>query len=447
MDSVKLSSMAPKKSKFARTVAKVLHLRAATGISPTDGVQKVESEEVKNDKLDTNTTVKLFSFDDDKQLQKSLAIEALLAKLFASISSIKAAYAQLQYAQSPYDVDGIQAADQLVVSELKSLSEFKQCYNKKQFDSFPDKTVLMAELQEQKSVSKIYEIMGNKLESQMRLKDSEIIYLKEKLDESDSFNQLLEKRLNQSGQISVPDNLHRSGLNPSHFIAVVRFTVKSIRSFVKLMMDEMKAADWDVDAAAGSIAPDVVFSRDDDRCFAFESFVCREFFDGFQMPNFSLPSKRYNKEVYFKRFTQLKSMKAKDYLSRKSKSKFAKFCRAKYLQIVHPKMESSFFGNLSQRSLVSSGGFPDTSFFASFAEAAKRVWVLHCLAFSFEPEASVFQVSKGCRFSEVYMECVAEDSSYEADPPVAFTVVPGFRIGKTIIQSQVYLSPIQTKLT
>ncbi|XP_057997645.1 protein GRAVITROPIC IN THE LIGHT 1-like isoform X1 [Hevea brasiliensis] len=462
MDSVKLSSMTPKKSRLARTVAKVLHLRAATGIAPVDGVQKVKSQEkVKDDKkIGNKSTVSLrqsFKISSDEEHQRSLAMEALLAKLFASISSVKAAYAQLQCAQSPYDVDGIQAADKLVVSELKNLAELKQCYIKKQFDNLSETTMLLAEVQEQKCVSKTYEIMGKKLESHLRLKDSEIIYLKEKLEESNRQNQLLEKRLNQSGQLSMPDNLHRSGLSPSHFLAVVRFTVKSIRSFVKLMIDQMKATDWNLEAAANSIVPDVVYWRADDKCFAFECFVCREMFDGFNLPNFSLPSdslpERKNKQRhFFRRFTELKSVKAKEYLAEYPKSTFAKFCRAKYLQLVHPQMETSFFGNLSQRSIVNSSEFPDTNFFTSFAEMARRVWLLHCLAFSFEPEASIFQVRRGCRFSEVYMECVSEDAllssenALEVDPPVAFTVIPGFRIGKTIIQCQVYLSQMQSRI-
>ena len=36
----------------------------------------------------------------------------------------------------------------------------------------------------------------------------------------------------------------------------------------------------------------------------------------------------------------------------------------------------------------------------------KRVWLLHCLAFSYEPQASIFQVGKGCRFSDVHFNCV-----------------------------------------
>ncbi|KAF3442390.1 hypothetical protein FNV43_RR16306 [Rhamnella rubrinervis] len=467
MDSVKPSAVTPSKSKLARTIAKVLHLRAATGIAPVDGIQKVKSQEIgiqkvkyeqyAADKSKSGSLAKSFELHDDEELQDRVALEALIAKLFACVSTVKASYAQLQYCQSPYDADGIQAADQLVVTELKTLSELKRCYLKRQFMPNPETAMMLAEIQEQKSVMKIYEIMGKKMESQARLKDSEIIFLKEKLEEANKQNKLLEKRMNQSGQLYALDNLHLSGLSPSHFITVLRHTVKSIRSFVRTIMDEMKSVGWDFDAAASAIEPDVDYWKRDHTCFAFESFVCREMFDSFCYPNFSLPHKdsvpddKKQREHFFRRFMELKSAKTKDYLAEHPRSVFASFCRDKYLKVVHPKMETSFLGNLNHRNLINGGGFPSSStFFASFAEMAKRIWVLHCLAFSFETQATIFQVRKGCRFSEVYMESVAEEepflsSSSSSEPQVAFTVVPGFLIGKTVIQCTVYLSQYQKR--
>ncbi|KAK9269552.1 hypothetical protein L1049_001328 [Liquidambar formosana] len=460
MESVERSAVTPKKGRLARTFAKVLHIRAATGVAPVDGIQKIKSEEkFKDDRSSgsrsrSQSRSRCQSFDDnenDEKLQNRVAVEALLAKLFASVSSVKAAYAQLQVAQFPYDAEGIQSADQMVVSELKNLSESKQCYLKKRFDSSPENTMLLAEIQEQKSLLKTYDIMGKKLGSQAKIKDSEIASLREKLEECNRQNKSIEKRLNSSGSLSVLDNLHLSGVSPSHFITVLRHTVKSIRTFVRLMVHEMESAGWDFDAAASAIEPGVVYWKVNHKCYTLESFVCREMFDAFHFPNFSLPNetlpeKKRRKQLFFERFVELKSVKPKEFLAQKHKSTFAKFCRVKYLQLVHPKMESSLFGNLSQRNLVSSGGFPETTFFASFSEMAKRVWLLHCLAFSFEPEASIFQVSKNCRFSELYMESVTDeavsppDNTPETDSRVAFTVVPGFKIGKTIIQCQVYLS-------
>ncbi|KAJ7948768.1 IRK-interacting protein-like [Quillaja saponaria] len=459
MDSIKLSAVTPSKSRLARTFAKILHIRALTGIAPLDGIKKDKIErKVKDERnMDESRDSWSRSFGcSNEEFQDGAALEALLAKLFASISSVKAAYAQLQYAQSPYDADGIQASDELLVSELKNLSELKQCYLKKQFDPSPQTTMLVAEIQERQSVLKTFEIMGKKLESQVRLKDSEIIFLREKLVEANRHNRNLEKISNQSGQLSVLDNLHITGLSPTHFVTVLRHTVRSIRSFVRLMVEEMRSACWDIDAAVNAIEPDVVFLNYDHKCFAFESFVCREMFDSFQFPNFSLPNEslpdKKKQQLFFSRFTEMKSVKAKEFLAQKPRSKFAKFCRIKYLRLIHPKLESSLFGDLSQRNTVKAGEFPNTTFFISFAEMAKRVWVLHCLAFSFNPQASIFLVRKGCRFSEVYMESVndemliSSDETLESDSQVGFTAVPGFRIGKTVIQCQVYLTQFKTKV-
>ncbi|XP_008463757.2 protein GRAVITROPIC IN THE LIGHT 1-like [Cucumis melo] len=450
MDSVKSSALTPSKSKLARTITKVLHIRALTGIAPVHETQKVKPQDKISDDCTASksTGSQSESFDSvEEEFQNRVQLQALLSKLFASISSVKAAYAQLQFAQSPYDAEGIQDADHCVVSELKVLSELKQCYLKKQFDPSPETTMLLAEIQEQKSLVGTYDMMGKRLESQARLMGSEITFLREKIEEINKQNRLLEKSLDQSGSIPMTGDLHLSEVNASHFIKVLGHTIKSVRSFVRMMVNEIKSAGWNVDAAATEIEPDTYYWNNDHRCFAFETFVFREMFDSFHQPNFSLPNeslpeKRKQKQFFFARFMELKLRKTKDFLSQNPRSTFAKFCRVKYLRLVHPKMESSIFGNLDQRSLISSGQFPDTTFFSTFAEMARWVWLLHSLAYSIEPEASIFQVRKGSRFSEVYMESVIDEMylSPNSDPVVAFTVIPGFMIGKTAIQCQVYLS-------
>ncbi|XAR68262.1 hypothetical protein NMG60_11003334 [Bertholletia excelsa] len=447
MDSVGQAAVTPSKRRLARTFAKVLHMR---GLATVDEIQKTVSQEKVKHGRTSNKSQSFYHVDDDEKLRDRAALEAFIAKLFASISTVKSAYAQLQFSQSPYDVDGIQAADQLVVSELKKLSELKRCYVKKQFDeSSPETVQLLAESQEQKALLKTYDIMGKKLDSQLKLKMSEITFLKEKLEDVNKENKVLEKRLNSSGLLSIPEKLHLSNLSPNHFVSVLRQTVKSVRNFVKFMVNEMELAGWDVDAAASTIEPGVVYWNPSHKGYAFESFVCREMFDGFNYPKFSLPGdsslpdQQKQRRNFFNKFMELRSMKAREYLIMKPKSTFAKFCSTKYLQLVHPKMESSLFGNLSQRNLLQSGDCPDTAFFATFADMAKRVWLLHCLAFSFEPEASIFQVAKRSRFSEVYMEAVTDEAFLASDGTaevVAFTVIPGFKLGRTVIQCQVYLS-------
>ncbi|KAH6785305.1 hypothetical protein C2S51_037760 [Perilla frutescens var. frutescens] len=450
MDSVKRSAVTPSKSRLLRAVSKVLHIHSVTGIVPDDRIHKMKEPHEKT-KKDQFKHVDVPTFDDkDEELQDSIVKEAFLSKLFAEISALKAAYAEMQFAQSPYDADGIQSADKIVISELKYLSELKQCFLKKQMnDMSPGTTLLSSEIQEQKSTLKMYEITTKKLDSLLKLKDSEIIFLREKLAEINKGNKLLEKKLNSSGQFVVPDNIQLSNLRPVHFISYYRQTLKSIRSFVRLLITEMESAEWDLDAAANSIEPGTSFRKPSHKCFSFESFVCKHMFDGFNWPDFStqkpMPERDKRCSLFFDRFTELKSVKPADYLAWKPKSPFTTFCRTKYLKLVHPMMESSFFGSLDQRNAVASGDIPETPFFLAFTEMAKCVWLQHCLALSFEPEISIFQVNKGSRFSEVYMESLSDDgllssdANPETDPVVAFNVVPGFRIGETVLQCQVYL--------
>ncbi|KAL8144922.1 protein GRAVITROPIC IN THE LIGHT 1-like isoform X1 [Apium graveolens] len=441
MDPVNIDVVTPNRSRLSRTFAKVMHIRALTGISPAG---------MKNAKEQMTSCCK--SFDEGEERRRKEVTEAFLAKLFSSISSIKAAYAEMQFAEAPYDSETIQSADEMVVSELKILSELKQCYFTKQVDeSSPGTTQLLAEIKELQSVTKTLKIMEKTLNSEHEVKQSELTFAREKLKTAKRENKLLEKRLNSSEHLSPPKKFHFSILSTSNFITILRQTVKAIRSFVRLMISEMESAGWDLDAAANSIEPGVVYSSDVHKSFAFESFVCKELFAGFNDPYFSISKqsmsdKKRQQRQFFERFMMMKSQKPKEYLTRKPDSTFAKFCRTKYMGLVHPKMEASLFGNLSQRKLLTSGGFPDTDFFSLFSEMAMKVWILHCLAYSFEPEASVFQVDKKCRFSEVFMECINEEAFLSAagtvntDPRVAFTVVPGFKIGKTVIQSQVYLT-------
>ncbi|CAA2953451.1 protein GRAVITROPIC IN THE LIGHT 1-like [Olea europaea var. sylvestris] len=446
---VSVEAITPSKSRWVRTLSKILHIGDVTVKCSDDQIQKTTSDEkISND---PNKSTQLPSGDKDEEIHDRAVKEAFLSKLFASLSTIKAAYAQLQFAQSPYDADGIQSADQIIVSELKNLSELKQCYLKNQLDdTSPEDTQILAEIQEQKSLLRTYEIMSKKLDCQLKLKDSEITFLKEKLAEANRDNKSLEKRLNSTGQLAVPDNIPLSGLSPSHYIAYLGQCIKAVRSFVRLLIREMESAGWDLDAAASLIEPGVSFWKPNHKCFAFESFVCKEMFDGFNYPNFSikqesLSEKNKRRQLFFDKFMELKSVRPADYLTWKPKSAFATFCRTKYLQLIHPKMEASLSGNLDQRKSVNSGEYLEAPFFLSFAAMAKHIWLLHCLALSFDPEVSIFRVTKKSRFSEVYMESLSDeaflssDGTLENNPLVAFTVVPGFKIGKTVIQCQVYL--------
>ncbi|XP_057421608.1 protein GRAVITROPIC IN THE LIGHT 1 [Lotus japonicus] len=453
METMKPKSATINRSKkLAKKFQKVISLKSASKIASNNGICMLNSHhKVKEDHFTDGKH-------EENRARNRAVMEALIARLFAGVTTIKASYAELQMAQHPYNNDSIQASDKAVVDELRAISELKRKFLKKELDLSPQVTIMLAEIQEQQSIMKTYEITIKRLQSEVDVRDSNISSLKKTLEERIAFNRSLEKKLNASGALSIFETLKLSALNPTHFVHFLHHALRSIRGFVKVMIAEMESAHWDLEAAVKFIHPNAVFSKPSHRSYAFESFVCITMFEGFNYPNFSVPDNPLQKNqntqnLCFEKFKKLKSLNPKQYLAHNPNSSFARFLKSKYLQVVHAKMECSLFGNLNQRKLVNSGGYPDSAFFTAFAEMAKRVWTLHWLAMSFQEDVTIFQVKNNSRFSEVYMESVTEEpvsSSGESSDPssgelrVVFTVVPGFKIGKTVLQSQVYLSLVDS---
>ncbi|KAK4264803.1 hypothetical protein QN277_025933 [Acacia crassicarpa] len=170
-------------------------------------------------------------------------MEALIARLFASVYTIKASYAKLQMAQNPYNNEAIQVADQAIVEETgRSISELKRAFLKKELDLSPQVTLMLAEIQEQQSIMKTYEITIKKLEADVDHKQLDIALLKNQLHESLAFNKSLEKKLNSSGALSLFKNFQLSALNPTHFVQFLPYTMRSVRSFMKFMIREIESA-------------------------------------------------------------------------------------------------------------------------------------------------------------------------------------------------------------
>ncbi|CAH1416137.1 unnamed protein product [Lactuca virosa] len=394
--------------------------------------------------------------------QNPEAVEALVSKIFTNISSLKSAYICLQAAHTPYDPDKIQAADKLVISELKNLSELKHFYrenNPRPTYISPQDSRLAAEIQEQQSLLKTYEVMVKKFQSEIHNKDSEIVQLQQHIQDATLKRAKLEKNLKLRGLSSsskdseggsVDGNENIPVLSPELFKSAVELASKAIHDFSKPLINMMKAAGWDLDAAANSIEPDIKYAKRAHKKYAFEYHICQKMFTGFQQENFGLNDENKNKdkdkETFFREYLALRDTDPLDSVGQDPDSEFGKFCRGKYVIVVHPKMEASFFGNLDHRNYIMGGGHPRTPFYQAFLKLAKAIWVLHLLSHSFEPVIKVYQVSKGCEFSEVYMESVVKnfvvDESGEK-PKVGLMVMPGFGIGGSVIQCRVYLTGIK----
>ncbi|KAL5756329.1 hypothetical protein ACOSQ2_021075 [Xanthoceras sorbifolium] len=97
---------------------------------------------------------------------------------------------------------------------------------------------------------------------------------------------------------------------------------------------------------------------------------------------------------------------------------------------------------------VLSGKHPRTPFYQEFVKMAKRIWILRGIASPIDPNAKLFFITKGCKFSDVYMEPIEEAACEDAtgsgeektSQQVEFMVMPRFKIGETLLKSRVFLS-------
>ncbi|KAE8715584.1 hypothetical protein F3Y22_tig00110163pilonHSYRG00247 [Hibiscus syriacus] len=170
------------KSKLARTFQRVVNLITTTKIASSNGI-----ENGSHSASDVN--------------RRGAALEALVAMVFASFTSIKAAYAELQMVQNPYNSDAIQAADQVVVEQLKVFSELKHKFLKHELDVSPQVSLMLAEIQEQQSLMCTAEINIKKLEYDIERKVVDIALHHKQLKDCTFLNRSMEKKLNEIREV------------------------------------------------------------------------------------------------------------------------------------------------------------------------------------------------------------------------------------------------------
>ncbi|PON66171.1 MYB transcription factor [Trema orientale] len=353
--------------------------------------------------------------------------EAEIEKLFDIVSALKSAYVRLQEAHIPYNPKMIIAANKLVVAELEALCKIKRAYKEKQFTKAKSDSSRFALL---RAKIELNERFLEELKFEVKAKNSEIMLLVEELRELDMGNSKLAEKVNQLSLERKSGGIY----NITAFQKAFTATSKSIHDFAKPLISLMKASSWDLDLAAKSIEEEAVYSKRSHKKYAFEAYIGRRMFSGMTLEGYNVDDvMRFDNPI--------------DALIEDPESDFAKFCGKKYLLAVHPMMEASFFGNLDHRMFVLSGKHPRTPFYQIFARMAKWVWVLQGIGGSLDPKAKAFAVNRGSKFSDVYMESVEEDKeggflSVEGEPMhrVEFMVMPGFKIGDTLLKSRVYLS-------
>ncbi|XP_022964602.1 protein GRAVITROPIC IN THE LIGHT 1 [Cucurbita moschata] len=378
-------------------------------------------------------------------------IQTLVSSIFATISSFEASYIQLQTAHVPFVEEKVTAADRVLVSHLQQLSDFKRFYkdyrrNPDESTSIPVGSCLEAQVQENQSKLRTLGTVSDRAQSEIDRKDSEVLALRKKLGELQKSNSRLSKKL--SVNLNAPSDVLMS---VRVFDSILHDACRATYNFTKVLMELMKKASWDMDLAANSVHREIGYAKKAHNRYAFLSYVCLGMFRSFDSEIFGVgetesfcneQSQNLDRNsISLKQLLEHVSSNPMELLSVNPQCAFSKFCERKYQELIHPTMESSIFSNLDRKEDILKSWRSVSVFYKSFIKMASSVWMLHKLAFSFDPVVEVFQVEKGAEFSMVYMEDVTRRyiPPFKSRAKVGFTVVPGFKIGRTVIQSQVYL--------
>ncbi|XP_047973644.1 protein GRAVITROPIC IN THE LIGHT 1-like [Salvia hispanica] len=345
-----------------------------------------------------------------------------LVQLFDTLLALKIAYVKLQEAHIPYDPVKVRFADEEVMFQLDTLGKIKKAYEEKKVKEANAFSAGSARFLAEVNVM---EQQLEKLKSQAKNKGRKVASLRKKLQELETKNTKLAEEIEEREREMF------AGLNHHSLESFVRAVGRAIHDFAKPLIALMKHSDWDLDQAAYAIQSSVVYAKRSHKKYAFEAYIARRMFRGFlQQPCFLGNIMKLDDPIVA--------------LTEDPRSSFAEFCRDKYLLVVHPRMEESFFGDLDHRNLVANGIHPCTPFYRAFVRMARCVWYLQALIGYIEPEAEIFGVKQGAEFVDVYMEVVDELKEYEVMDneryKVEFMVMPGFMLKESLIRSQVYVS-------
>ncbi|KAI5065067.1 hypothetical protein GOP47_0019762 [Adiantum capillus-veneris] len=352
---------------------------------------------------------------------------------------------KLQSAHSPYDHAKHEFADKAVVSDIRRLSELKHSYlerdaivsgqpvdyGNREPSPSPQPT---SNLQP----TNAYEGIVSSFHSEIQKKNAEVESLKDMLAESTLQKEKLERNVNRLEQWIVKEVVPVNGETSSIFEdegptpllleSAVQNACEVSKSFTKLLLSLMKAAQWDLDAASDSIELGVSYAK-----------------RSHQNLSSILDPEKHRREC-FDEYLDMKELDPLELISVNPDCVFGKFCHKKFLQLVHPKMETSFFGNFEHRNQITDGSHPNSQFYQSFLRVAKSVWLVHRLAFSFNPNVSIFLARRGTVFSPLCMESVVPGMEINENNELAkvgLTVMPGFRVDKLVIKCQVYLEALE----
>ncbi|CAK9194057.1 unnamed protein product [Sphagnum troendelagicum] len=255
------------------------------------------------------------------------------------------------------------------------------------------------------------------------------------------------------------ESFRDSGPTPHLLVGAVEGVQQAVSGFTKLFVDSLRKLDVDCDLMARNLVPPNVLmdvTTTAGRKFVFQSFICHVMFSEFENECFGVQafqSRTLDHEQYrnesFGQYQGLRNVEdpGKLVYAPASDSFFRSFCFHKYETLTR-ELRSYMNTPESDANLAAIRSKMEQK----FLKLAQCVWLIHRLAFSFDPMARIFRVLPGMSFDEMYMHSVVMGGhGYEEDddagmhteevvvPTVGLMVVPGFFVRRIIVRSSVYL--------
>ena len=273
----------------------------------------------------------------------------------------------------------------------------------------------------------------------------------------------MEEHLAEKGIPYKPSVNENTGPSSKTLLSAVIGVKEAAHTFSRTFMSHLKqhltkARDLDEQICLES---EVIVARPSDYKFLVQSFICRRMFFDFDSEYCNIEScmteifdiEEYSKSCFREYMTYRNVAETVTLLTdnRKHSAFLREFCFKKFLHIVSESTEEAFFGDFNHSDDICAGRHPSSRFYESYCKLAVSVWLLHRLAFSFQPPARTISVRKGAHFNPVYMESavpglsgsvdlgITDGSALPFEALVGLMVHPGFRVGSSIIPAQVYL--------
>ncbi|KAJ4744929.1 Cell cycle progression protein 1 [Rhynchospora pubera] len=374
--------------------------------------------------------------------------ETLISTLFATLSSFESAYLHVQTAHSPVLPSALCSADAAAVSHLRRLSDLKHSFPSPGSSSIPDSkpidlnSCLQAQVLDNQNLLRTFDAVINRLQADIDRKDAESAELKLGLNELELINERLAARLDRACAPTPGEGNIENLLSVSVFDSVLRDSCRIMHRFAKSLADLMRRNGWDLFSVAKSIYPDANYAKQGHCRYTILSHVCLRMFDGFDLYGFGIrsdesePDLLVSRDDSLRQFIEHSAVDPLELIDADPHSEFAQFCERKYNKVIQPGTGSGFLGSFE----------PASPLYEPFVAMASSIWALHLLAWAYDPAVEIFQVGHGREFSIVYMENILRRKvgtlcGKVTRPKVGFTVVPGFRVGGTVVQCRVYLDP------